>query len=53
MAWGSVLLASLTYALARSRRVSPMAEILKHLVVAVVVVLLSRGIGQLIRAYVQ
>jgi hypothetical protein len=53
MAWGSVLLASLTWALARTRHVSPIGEILKHLVVAVVVVLLSRTIGQLIRAYVQ
>jgi VIT1/CCC1 family predicted Fe2+/Mn2+ transporter len=52
MAWGSVLLGSLTWALARARHVSPMGEILKHLVVAVVVVLLSRTIGQLIRAYV-
>jgi VIT1/CCC1 family predicted Fe2+/Mn2+ transporter len=52
MAWGSLLLASLTWALARARHVSPMGEILKHLVVAVVVVLLSRTVGQLIRLYV-
>jgi vacuolar iron transporter family protein len=53
MAWGTLLLGSLTWALARARHVSPLGEILKHLLVAVVVVLLSRTIGQLIRAYVQ
>jgi VIT1/CCC1 family predicted Fe2+/Mn2+ transporter len=51
LAWGAVLLAWLTYALARSRGVRPLGEIIKHILVAATVVLLSRGIGALIRAY--
>jgi VIT1/CCC1 family predicted Fe2+/Mn2+ transporter len=52
LAWGAFLLASLTYALARSRDVRPLPEIFKHLVVAVIVVAVSRALGSVIHAYV-
>jgi VIT1/CCC1 family predicted Fe2+/Mn2+ transporter len=52
LAWGLALLASLTYALARSRGVRAGPEIGKHLVVAVLVVAVSKWLGALIQAYV-
>lgn len=43
--WGLVLLSALTYGLARARGVSPGAEIGKHVVIAAIVLGLSRWLG--------
>jgi hypothetical protein len=43
--WGFFLLSALSYSLARARAVSAWPEIWKHDVVAVVVILMSRAIG--------
>lgn len=51
LAWGILLLVSLTWLVARNRHASVLTEILKHLVVAAVVVAVSRAIGMLIRSY--
>jgi VIT1/CCC1 family predicted Fe2+/Mn2+ transporter len=48
--WGAFLLSWLSYLLAKARRVSALSEILKHVGVAVVVILLSSAIGLLIRS---
>ena len=45
IAWGGVLLASLTWVIARRRRAPLASEIVKHLVVASVVVLISKLVG--------
>jgi len=43
--WGFLLLSGLSYLLARARAVSAWSEIWKHGVVALVVILISKGIG--------
>jgi len=43
--WGFLLLAGLSYLLARARGVSPIAEICKHSAVAATVILVSKVIG--------
>lgn len=43
--WGMFLLIALTYLLARDRKVSVQSEIVKHLVVALSVIALSKGIA--------
>ena len=50
LAWGMVLLGTLTYFVARHRGVAPLPEIAKHLAVAVVVIVVSRAIGTWILA---
>jgi len=45
LAWGLSLLCTLTCFVARSRGASPAVEVVKHLGVAIAVILLSRGIG--------
>jgi hypothetical protein len=45
LAWGTALLCTLTYFVARGRGVPPGLEVLKHLAVAVLVILVSRAIG--------
>ena len=45
LAWGMALLCTLTYFVARGRRVSPGLEVIKHLAVAIVVIIVSRVIG--------
>ena len=50
MAWGMLLLAALTYLVARERKVSPPLEIVKHVVVASVVILASIAIGHWVDA---
>jgi hypothetical protein len=50
--WGMTLLSAMSYILARSRNVSSIIEIAKHVSVAVVVVLVSEGIGHWITAHV-
>ena len=52
LAWGMTLLCALTYFVARSRGAAPGLEILKHLAVAIVVIIVSRGIGAWILARV-
>jgi len=44
-AWGCALLAAISYILARSRSASPGREVVKHLGVAVLVIIASRAIG--------
>jgi len=44
--WGICLLATLTWILARERKIAPGVEMLKHVIVALVVIAASRGIGQ-------
>lgn len=51
--WGTALLAGLTFVLARARRVSSAKEIAKHLLVAAVVIGVSRVLGAWIAARVQ
>lgn len=48
--WGIVLLATLTYLVARERKVSPPREIVKHVVVASAVILASIAIGHWVDA---
>jgi VIT1/CCC1 family predicted Fe2+/Mn2+ transporter len=43
--WGVVLLASLTYLVARERNVQPLPEVIKHLLVAAAAIIASNGIG--------
>jgi hypothetical protein len=45
MVWGMLLLAMMTYLVARERKVKPILEVVKHLLVASVVVLASNVIG--------
>jgi hypothetical protein len=52
LVWGFLLLTGLSYALAMERRVSPVAEIGKHLGVAVLVIAASRVIGSWIFLHV-
>ncbi len=52
LAWGTALLCTLTWFVARGRGVPPGLEVLKHLAVAVVVILVSRVIGAWILARV-
>jgi multisubunit Na+/H+ antiporter MnhG subunit len=52
LAWGMVLLGTLTYFVARHRGVAPLREVAKHLAVAMVVILVSRAIGARILARV-
>ncbi len=47
-AWGLLLLVALTWALARERKVSFVSEAFKHIAAAVVVILVSRGVGALL-----
>lgn len=48
--WGMLLLAILTYLVARERHVKPLPEVLKHLVFALVVITVSMTIGHWIGA---
>jgi len=50
LAWGMLLLGTLTYFVARDRGVAPLPEVVKHLAVAVVVIAASRAIGMWILA---
>jgi len=52
LVWGAILLVVLTYALARYRRVGTLPEIAKHLGAALVIVLVSKRVGQWIAAHV-
>ena len=46
--WGMLLLAALTYLVARERGVKPLPEVIKHLLVALVIITASMMIGRLI-----
>ena len=49
-AWGLALLVALTWALARERKVSLAAEMVKHIATALAVILVARGLGIFIAA---
>ena len=51
LAWGTALLCTLTYFVARGRGVPPGLEVLKHLAVAAAVMVVSRAIGAWIVAH--
>jgi hypothetical protein len=51
--WGVVLLASLTWFVAKNRNANVLTEILKHLAVAAIVIAASLAIGKFISTYVQ
>jgi VIT1/CCC1 family predicted Fe2+/Mn2+ transporter len=48
--WGMLLLATLTYLVARERKVKPLPEVIKHLLVASAVIMVSGAIGHWIGA---
>jgi len=48
--WGLILLGLLSYLISRNNKVNSVREIIRHLVVAVAVIILSRVIGGLIAA---
>ncbi|MBL0311584.1 MAG: hypothetical protein IPP78_02485 [Holophagaceae bacterium] len=50
IAWGMLLLAALTFLVARERKVGALLEVVKHLLVATSVVLVSSAIGHWISA---
>jgi len=50
--WGISLLATLTWMLARERKISPAKEAAKHIIVALVVIAASRGIGEWIGTHI-
>ncbi len=52
LSWGCLLLAAISYAVARAPGVSPLWETAKHLGVASVVIVASRLIGVWILAYI-
>jgi hypothetical protein len=52
LGWGTLLLAGLSYVLAHTRNVSAWREVAKHLLIAAVVVVVSRLSAALILAYV-
>ncbi|HVN55019.1 MAG TPA: hypothetical protein VMT46_11870 [Anaerolineaceae bacterium] len=49
--WGFFLLISISYLVTRSNHESSISEIARHVLVAVTVILLSRGVGYLIATY--
>ena len=51
LAWGMALLCTLTYFVARGRGVPPGLEVLKHLAVAIAVIIVSRVIGAWLLAH--
>ena len=53
LAWGILLLGALTYGVARRRNVSPGREMLKHVVVALAVIAVSRVLGGWISEHVR
>lgn len=52
LGWGMLLLGVLSYVLARARKVSTWREVAKHLLIAAIVVVVSRVSAALILAYV-
>ena len=50
--WGCLLLAAISYSLAKERGVSPFSEVAKHLGVAFLVIAASRIIGSWISRYI-
>jgi hypothetical protein len=53
LVWGALLLASLTWFVARNRNANVLPEILKHLAVAAAVIAVSRVTGTFISTYIQ
>ena len=52
LAWGTALLCTLTYFVARARGAAPGLEVIKHLAVATFVIMVSKAIGVWILAHV-
>jgi hypothetical protein len=52
LAWGLMLLGTITFLLARTRHVSPLREMLTHLVVAAAVVVVSRALALGVGAHI-
>ena len=50
--WGFFLLSGLSYLLAKARGARPLPEIIKHDSVALAVILISKGIGVLVRTVI-
>lgn len=50
--WGFFLLSALSYLLAKSRGVRPLPEIGKHAAVALIVIVVGKGLGVLIRTMI-
>jgi VIT1/CCC1 family predicted Fe2+/Mn2+ transporter len=50
--WGFVLLSGLSYLLAKARGARPLPEIIKHDSVAIAVILISKGIGLLVKTII-
>jgi VIT1/CCC1 family predicted Fe2+/Mn2+ transporter len=50
LTWGMLLLATLTYLVARERKVKPLSEVIKHLLVASAVIMVSGAVGHWIGA---
>jgi hypothetical protein len=48
--WGTALLATLSYLMARERNVKPMPEVFKHLLIASAAIIVSKAIGHWIGA---
>ncbi|MCX5694740.1 MAG: hypothetical protein NT014_06455 [Candidatus Omnitrophica bacterium] len=46
--WGLALLAIMSYAIAKNRKVNPYSEIFKHIIIAIFVIILSHFIGRYI-----
>jgi vacuolar iron transporter family protein len=46
--WGLALLAVMSYAIAKNRKVNPYSEMLKHILIAIFVIILSHFIGRYI-----
>jgi vacuolar iron transporter family protein len=49
--WGLFLLTLISYLIARSNKENAILEIIKHLLIAVIVIILSRYVGNLISGY--
>jgi len=52
VAWGMALLSAMSYLIARARKASAISEIMKHVGVAVLVIMISEEIGRWLTAYV-
>ena len=52
VAWGMALLSAMSYILARGRKTCAIAEMVRHLGIALLVIVVSEGIGHWIKTYV-
>ncbi len=52
VAWGMALLSAMSYILARGRKTRAIAEMVRHIGIALLVIVVSEGIGHWIKTYV-